>query len=261
MITSEKNAPLAGFAIGLSGAVPERNVWAEQALDRADLEFVSMFSALVLQYGGRIVHGTHPTFAPVIVRQAFRHAHSQTDKPVTLVTSELWAKTLDTDDAARYQEVAELLVVKQVGEGGPEHLETRNTSLALMRTHLLQWMNTLVAVGGKLHEQDGKMPGVLEEVKLATQRGIATFLIGGMGGMTARLVQDRAQELQLHNGLTAEQNAQLQTTQDIASCVSTVLNHLIAHHELAERQLSQLDVNDQDCVPYALYRQRGISPD
>jgi hypothetical protein len=251
MMVTENEQSLEGFSIGLSGAVPERSAWTVPALDRAILEFVSTFSALVLRHGGRIVHGAHPTFTPVIVRQARRHTRAQTPKPVTLVMSELWAKTMDHDEAMRYQEVAELLVTKQVGVGDPEDVKTRNNSLALMRTHLLQQMNALVVVGGKLHEQSSIVPGVFEEVRLATTRGMATFLIGGLGGMTAQVAKEYTRALRLRNGLQPAQNARLQTTSDIAFCVSTVLSHLLTHREFAERKLVRLDVNDADCVAYS----------
>ena len=53
------------YEVGLSGAVPDRNDWSEPATDRGILEFVALFSGLVFKYGGRIVHGSHPTFTPL----------------------------------------------------------------------------------------------------------------------------------------------------------------------------------------------------
>jgi hypothetical protein len=225
-------------------------------LDRAILEFIAVFSALVLKQGGRIVHGTHPSFTPVIVRQAQRHPRAQGRKPVTLIVSELWAKSMEADEIAHYQEVAEILVTRQVGEGGPENVKTRNASLRLMRPHLLQRMHALVAVGGKLHEQDGNVSGVLAEVRRAQQRGMPIFLVGGMGGMAARLVKERAHELSLRNELSPEQNEQLQTTTNIEFCASTVINHLSLHPEFATRTLTRLDVKDDDCLAYPAFMQK-----
>ena len=259
-MTSPDTTPsLEGFNIGLSGAVPERDTWTEDALDRAILEFIAVFSALVLQQGGRIIHGSHPSFTPVIVRQARRHPRAQGRKPVTLVVSELWAKSMDADEIVHYQEVAEILVTRQVGEGGPDNPETRNASLKLMRHHLLQQMNALVAVGGKLHEQDRSVPGVLAEVRLAQQRGMTTFLVGGMGGMAARLVKERSHELSLRNELPPEQNEQLQTTTDIEFCASTVINHLSLHPEFVTRALARLEVKDDDCIAYPVFMQKGAT--
>jgi hypothetical protein len=63
-VVKEIARSLDGFNIGLSAAIPERSAWTERALDRAVLEFVSVFSALVFKWGGRIIHGAHPTFTP-----------------------------------------------------------------------------------------------------------------------------------------------------------------------------------------------------
>src|SRR4051794_24144518 len=87
------NVSLREYSIGLSGAVPGRASWSEPAMDRAILEFVALFSGIVFKYGGIIVHGSHPTFTPVILRQARQHAVARSEKPVRLVISELWAKT------------------------------------------------------------------------------------------------------------------------------------------------------------------------
>src|SRR3954465_15485778 len=86
------------YDVGLSGAVPDRKDWSEPAMDRGILEFVALFSGLVLKYGGRIVHGSHPTFTPIILRQARQHAGKRMRKPVTLVISDLWARSLSDED-------------------------------------------------------------------------------------------------------------------------------------------------------------------
>src|SRR5882762_7009085 len=86
------------YEIGLSGAIPDRKDWSEPAMDRGILEFVALFSGIVFKYGGRIVHGSHPAFTPVILRQARQQAGGRARKPVTLVMSELWAKDLADDE-------------------------------------------------------------------------------------------------------------------------------------------------------------------
>src|SRR6267154_4994581 len=98
MSSTRLNVSLSDFDIGLSGAVPGRESWSEPAMDRAILEFVSLFTGIVFKYGGRIVHGSHPTFTPVILRQARLHASKErSGKPVMLIMSELWAKDLPND--------------------------------------------------------------------------------------------------------------------------------------------------------------------
>lgn len=221
------NVSLEGFDIGLSGAVPGRGSWSEPAMDRAILEFVALFSGIVFKYGGRIVHGSHPTFVPVILRQARLHASKGgAREPVTLVMSELWAKGYPDEFVEGVSDVADFVVTRQVGEGGPENLETRNRSLTEMRRVLTDSQNVMVAVGGKMHERDGIAPGVREEMDMAAGKGIPRFLIAGMGGYAAQYARELT-PASLRNGLSDECNALLFSTSDVAACVNVVFEQLV----------------------------------
>jgi len=147
MKTSRLNISLEGYEIGLSGAVPEPSAWSEPAMDRAILEFVALLSGTVFKYGGRIIHGSHPTFTPVILRQARLHAKGRLRKPVTLLMSELWTENLDEEARAWLTDIAEFISTARVGDGGPEIAETRNRSLSVMRQVLINAQNIMVAVG------------------------------------------------------------------------------------------------------------------
>jgi hypothetical protein len=244
---------LVGFEIGISGAVPERSRWTEPALDRAILEFISVFSALVIKYGGRIIHGSHPTFTPVIVEQSRNFAQGSSQKPVTLWISELWADTPENQEFCHYLDFTEIFVTKRVGSGNSDDFETRNNSLTLMRRHLVKSMNAMVSIGGLFHEDSEIKPGVLEEIELATSCGIPCFLIGGMGGMTARLARDSEWLSKVNNGLPDEQNRELLATNDIASCVSIILDHLIRNPGLAKRELLNLEISPDDCIDFGSF--------
>ena len=220
------NVSLTQFDIGLSGAVPSRDNWSEPAMDRAILEFVALFSGIVFKYGGRIVHGSHPTFTPVILRQARLHAGKERSrKPVTLIMSELWAKDLPKEFIDGVVDVAEFVVTKRIGEGGPENVETRNRSLTEMRHFLIESQNAMVAVGGKMHDKDGVIPGVREEMELAAKKGIPRFLIAGMGGYAAKYAKELTPS-SLHNGLSDDENALLSGTSDVSACVNVLFEKL-----------------------------------
>lgn len=220
------NVSLKQFDIGLSGAVPGRGSWSEPAMDRGILEFVALFSGIVFKYGGRIVHGSHPTFTPIILRQARLHAGKERSrKPVTLIMSELWAKDYPREFIDGLADVAEFVVTKQIGEGGPENVETRNRSLTAMRQLLIESQNVMVAVGGKMHEKDGAIPGVLEEMELAAKNGIPRFLIAGMGGYAAKYAKELTPSL-LRNGLSDDENAHLFGTNDVSACVNVLFEKL-----------------------------------
>src|ERR1700683_3974190 len=102
MSFTKLDVSLEQYEIGLSGAVPDRRDWSEPAMDRGILEFIALFSGIVFKYGGRIVQGSHPTFMPIILRQARLHAGRRSRKPVTLVMSALWAADLKRDDISSF---------------------------------------------------------------------------------------------------------------------------------------------------------------
>lgn len=233
MIISEINVSLEQYEIGLSGAVPDRDDWSEPAMDRSILEFVALFSAIVFKYGGRIVHGSHPTFAPVILHQARLHSGVRTRKPVTLVMSELWAKDLLEDERERITEVAELIVTRQIGVGDPSDATTRNASLSAMRRVLVDSQNVMIAVGGKMHTADGNIPGVWEEMDLAAKKHLPRFLIAGMGGYAAQYAKELI-PASLHNQLSEEDNIRLFSTNDVSACVNILFEHLATSNELAK---------------------------
>src|SRR6266481_7008665 len=105
------------YEIGLSGAIPDRKDWSEPAMDRGILEFVALFSGIVFKYGARIVHGCHPTFTPVILRQARLQGGTRLRKPVTLIMSDLWAQDLRREDIGSMSEIAEFVITKKIGGG------------------------------------------------------------------------------------------------------------------------------------------------
>ncbi len=136
MSITRLDVSLEQYEIGLSGAIPNRADWSEPAMDRGILEFVSLFSGIVIKYGGRIVHGCHPTFTPVILHQARLQGAGRQRRPVTLVMSDLWARERSQEDIDSMTDIAEFVITKAVGEKGPEDVESRNQSLSAMR-HVL----------------------------------------------------------------------------------------------------------------------------
>jgi SLOG cluster2 len=230
------------YEVGLSGAVPDRKDWSEPAMDRGILEFIALFSGLVLKYGGRIVHGSHPTFTPIILRQARQHAGNRLRKPITLVMSDLWGRSLSDEDVKSVSDVAELVITKQTGDGGPEDTETRNSSLTAMRRVLIDAQNIMVAVGGKMHDGDGKIPGVGEEMKLAAQKRIPRFLVAGLGGFAKKLAEELTPS-SLDNALSREANVTLFSTDDVAASVNILFEHLARSEELRRAALQPVKWN------------------
>jgi len=221
------------YEIGLSGAIPDRNDWSEMAMDRGILEFVALFSGIVFKYGGRIIHGCHPTFTPIILRQARLQAGDRTRKPVTLIMSDLWARDMDLADIESMTDFNDIVTTEKIGNGGVEDVYTRNKSLTAMRRVLIDAQNVMVAVGGKLHSADGKIPGVGEEMALAEEKGIPRFLVGGLGGFAQELVKDLTPS-SLNNFLPHEESVELFGTRDITACVSILFEHLARSEPLTQ---------------------------
>lgn len=239
MIQSSINVSLRGLELGISGAIPDASDWSEPVQDRAILEFVSVLSGLVIKYGGRIVHGAHPTFTPIILRQAKLHAGDVERKPVTIYMSDLWAKDLPAQEKARIEAVAEFQVVPQPIPGGQDDSEVRNGALTKMRKAMLNQVNSLVAVGGKLHSKSRLVPGVDEELRLAQARGMACFLVGGFGGMASELAKT-VDVAKFNNGLAGQYNELLLASKDIASTINVIFSHLAHTPELIGRTLMNL---------------------
>lgn len=233
---------LHGLKLGLSGAVPERKHWTESAQDRGILEFVALLSGLVFKYGGNIAHGAHPTFTPIVLRQSELHApQNATEKPAKIYMSELWAKSLPPYEKDRFERESEFVVVPQVGDGGVDNPYTRNSSLTAMRHVLVNRINVLVAVGGMRHEGTAMTPGVAEELELARRRGMACFVIGGLGGEAAKIAKDlKLGPDSLKNELPTELNHELLTSDNISACVGIIFNQLVQHLDLAQRDLVEL---------------------
>lgn len=242
MSLTKLDISLEQYEIGLSGAIPDRADWTEPAMDRGILEFVALFSGIVFKYGGRIVHGSHPTFTPIILRQARLQAANRRRKPVTLVMSDLWAKDLLREDIDSLTDVAELLITRKVGNGGVESPDTRNRSLTAMRRVLIDSQNIMVAVGGKLHSRDGMVPGVGEEMELAQEKRIPRFLIAGLGGFARKLAGELTPP-SLHNSLSRRANVTLFSTNDVSACVNLLFVHLARSKPLAKSALQPIKWN------------------
>jgi hypothetical protein len=225
MSITRLNISLDMYSVGLAGAIPERKDWSEPAMDRAILEFVSMFCGMILKYGGRIVHGCHPTFTPIILRQARLHGANRSRKPVTLVMSQLWADGYSEYEIKGMSDIANFIITPKVGSGGVEDASTRNASLTAMRKVLIAEQNITVAIGGKLHERDGFAPGVAEEMQMASDLGIPRFLVGGMGGYS-KLLANELTPRSLENGLSRKDDIALFGTDDVAACVSIIFKQL-----------------------------------
>lgn len=236
---------LKGLRVQISGAVPEEEYWTQPNLNEKILAFVQRLSELVILYGGRVVHGNHPGFTPAIVGRAqaivegraggvtSRHPH---EPSVTLYASSLWP--LAWEFPLR-PEVVNVIQTLKVGEGDARDRDTRNLSLTALRLAMVQDVDVVVTVGGKLHRGTGFNPGVLEELTVARWRNVPCFVVASFGGLAAELDTQIIRQFSSGNKLGEDQTGQVETgdelrrlaswDQDIPSAAGDLVAHFVTH--------------------------------
>lgn len=222
---------LRGLRVAISGAVPEREHWKDvRDLDRIVLRFISRLAGLVMKYGGEIVHGSHPSFTPLLIGEADRFSGTRQDErrnPLTLVASELFGQPPDLETA---RESATVILTTQVGDGDDSILATRSDSLTALRIALVEEADVVVAIGGKLHQATGYHPGVLEELTFARWSSLPCFVVASFGGLAGALDENVVRLFGEGNELTAEASLEMaRWHEDGDEYAGWLFEHFVAH--------------------------------
>lgn len=215
-------SPLLGARIWLSGSVPEVQHSTEAQRDTI-LNFVRQFSRLVFEHGGHIVHGSHPSFTPVLLEESKRH-HEQGGRKdaLTLAVSRLWSKDPGVVPLDEWRQAA---IVYETPEATGER--SLDDSLEQLRKWLVARCDAIVVVGGKWWQSLSGRAGVPIELGLAIERGLPCFLLGGLGGVAQDFVAKNQDILsRLKNGLDLETNRRLSTKEDVESIAKDVCSQL-----------------------------------
>jgi uncharacterized protein len=221
-ISPSKLGPLSGVRVWLSGSVPESNSSTAEERD-AILEFVRRFSGTVFQQGGHIIHGSHPSLTPTLLTEADNYRKNGGRKDaLTLAVSRYWSKNSDSVPVENWDD--HCLVYETPEATGPN---AQDDSLALLRTWIAARCDAIVVVGGHWWNAVAGRAGVPIEISLANERGIACFLLGGLGGAARDYIRDHPSILRhLKNGLDDGTNIAIATETDVGSLAEKVCAQL-----------------------------------
>ncbi|MGG3882423.1 TIR domain-containing protein [Brevibacillus panacihumi] len=206
-----KPAPRKGVII--SGAFPDVGPELQQQMTNA----VYCFAKAILDKGGIIIFGSHPTFQHMILDLAKRQRPDDYISSVHMYISKFFAAQAGIDE-----------LTAQATVYATENINNdRAASLTEMRQAMITDVDAagIIVLGGKQHKHI--KPGVDEELELARQRGLPAFLIGSVGGRSAELAQQMMENGNCSiNSLALEQNKRLATSLDYRVLADEILTSL-----------------------------------
>jgi uncharacterized protein len=214
------SANLNGVRVWLSAAIPAE---ASESQAASMLRFIEGFAARVFQSGGSIIHGSHPSVTPALLKQAQQYADAGGRKDcLTLAVSRFWSKDPSNLPIRDWRE--HCLVYETPEASGPSPTDE---SLKMLRQWMASRCDAFVAVGGLWWKQIAGRAGIPLEAALAMERGIPCFLLGGLGGAAADYVNDYPEVMRsLKNGLDLDTNRKIATDESIDSLVDVIADQL-----------------------------------
>lgn len=161
--------------IVVSGAFPECDEIYKQSLTDA----LVLFAKATMKNGYQLTFGSHPTFQELFFEVAKEVASQDARTMLNMYISE-WFLENELEKEQYYNENCQLFKI--------EKRDDLNDSLALMRKNMIQResVKALICLGGKIKEEK-KEEGIREEIKLALKANIPVFIVGSVGGCSAKV--------------------------------------------------------------------------
>ena len=198
---------LQGLWVALSGSVPaleelKANGWDVQAFHW----MVKNLAAALLEKGVGIVHGCHPSYTPLVADVARKFA-APLGKPVRMLAISSFYPTREVWEA----------FVKQHPYAEVEPIDSVHTPLddALdhLATQLSDFGQAFICIGGRAGRQSLRTnkQQVEDELDKAQGRSRPIYLLGGCGGLSRKLFEDRFKQnpSKMSNGLQDDDNQKL----------------------------------------------------
>ncbi|OXL85838.1 hypothetical protein BCV73_24240 [Paenibacillus sp. SSG-1] len=211
LLSDKRTATKKGIII--SGAFPDYEPEFQKQLTNA----VYSFAKAVLDKGGTIIFGSHPTFQHMILELARRLRPNDYINAVHMYISKHFVTQAAISELTSH---ATVFATENINND-------REESLTAMRQAMISDEEAagIVLIGGKQHKHI--KPGIDEELELAQNNGIPAFIIGSVGGRSSELAKDKIENGDnLINGLTEEQNKKLLTSLDYRSLADEILQSL-----------------------------------
>ncbi|MFK5975492.1 MAG: hypothetical protein QM493_03185 [Sulfurovum sp.] len=142
-----------------------------------------------LLYGGDLKYdkGDKFNFMKILVEILKSYNNDYNDKQrISNYAVKPFSNFLDITIANQYRDVIDFKSIGEKCELSDTHIITKN--LTKMREILTEDMDIKIAIGGKVTGFSGFYIGVLEEIYLAIKSGKPTYLIGGFGGVTKKII-------------------------------------------------------------------------
>jgi hypothetical protein len=218
-----------GPRIGISGAIPSAE---ELAASGGSAQAITLgvrnICTALLDAGGNLVHGSHPTLVDLIKEIAEPTVRCGGPRRVHLFASRYFYTGAQEQDFCKKH--ATYALITMTGEPDMDRSpEGREPALAEMREVMTGACDALVCIGGRLHMNEAVPPGVEREYQLARARRIPVYLVGAGGGFTRQLfegLQDDDNDTGPRNGLTQEENESLAQRADPWAAARLIVNDL-----------------------------------
>lgn len=175
-----KSKTLRGVNVWISGALPEREFWPHSLYDRDILTFVAQLSRIVFLKGGVIIHGCHPSFTPILANQHSISAPQFSNSLQLYVSG-----AFDSEFKEKYSSSCKVNIVPRVEADGVK--ATIDKSLTALRHEMAKNADIMVVLGGKMHRDGIREPGIFEEIRIATEYGVRSYVLPQFGGATKDL--------------------------------------------------------------------------